>query len=263
MDITVDTLSVPVVAPKVNFFQSALDKVTEKAKQQQRDLLRQRVRNQFDLKSWDRQTTGELKDLDRLKVAEIYSQADSVFEWGLGESSYIAAEVGVPRYGGVDSDAVWVQAARDKSPDHFRFHLGDIGPTGNWGRPQQQRLPKAYLNYQFAPLVSEDQAFDVYMVDGRMRMGCALVAFLHASAFGTTEKEKSPLVLIHDYYDDDRSAACAECKKFKWQIPNHRITEVADLIDHSGAMLAVFKRKPGVSDETIEALWQGVGLNDT
>ena len=37
-------------------------------------------------------------------VGKICRQAQSVFEWGLGESSYIAAEVEVPRYGGIDSD---------------------------------------------------------------------------------------------------------------------------------------------------------------
>ena len=36
--------------------------------------------------------------------------------------------------------------------------------------------------------------------------------------------------------------------------------EVADLVDHSGAMLAVFKRKAGVSDDDIKALYEEVGF---
>mmetsp|Transcript_20696 Transcript_20696/g.30699 ORF Transcript_20696/g.30699 Transcript_20696/m.30699 type:complete len:93 (+) Transcript_20696:625-903(+) len=69
--------------------------------------------------------------------------------------------------------------------------------------------------------------------------------------------------LIHDYYHDKMSQNCSECRKFRWQYPYHRIEEVADLVDHSGAMLAVFKRKRGVTDGEIKALWQEMGLGDT
>jgi len=216
----------------------------------------------FDLSSWDKKNTGGLKDLDRVKLADIYRNATSVFEWGLGESSFIAAKVEVPRYVGIDSDPIWIQTARDQSPNHFRFHLGDIGPTGSWGRPLQSRLPKAYLNYQFEPLLAE-KSFDVYYVDGRMRLACALVAFLHASARGTSEEEKSPIVIIHDYYHPIHSQKCKECRDFKWQRLYHRLEEVADLVDHSGAMLAAFKRKNDVTDDMISRLWEEVAFLDT
>jgi len=160
--------------PHDSITRSAFDSALEKATSRAHEVVRTE-RRQFNLKTWNHKTTGGLKDLDRLKLAAIYRNASSVFEWGLGESSYIAAEVDVPRYGGVDSDAAWVSAARDKSPQHFRFHLGDIGPTGNWGRPVGGDHPKAYINYQFTPLATE-KAFEVYMVDGRMRTACALVA---------------------------------------------------------------------------------------
>ena len=244
-------------------FESALNEVTQLVTDDRtKSTNAERTRLHFNLTKWDKKTTGGLKDLDRIKLAEIYRNATSVFEWGLGESSFIAAEVGVPRYTGIDSDPTWIKAARDSSPDHFRFHLGDIGPTGHWGRPDRSRLKKSYLNYQFEPLVSE-KAFDVYYVDGRMRPACALVAFLHASARGDSDEEKSPIVMIHDYYDSKMSQNCSECRKFKWQYPFHRIEEVADLVDHSGAMLAVFKRKKGVTDGDIKALWQEIGLGDT
>jgi hypothetical protein len=73
-------------------------------------------------------------------------------------------------------------------------------------------------------------------------------------------------VIIHDYYHDIMSQNCSDCscRKFKWQYPNHRIEEVADLlVDHSRAMLAVFKRKKHVSDYEIKALWEQMGLGDT
>ena len=67
----------------------------------------------FDLSAWDQQSNGGLYDEDRMMVAKYYGEANSVFEWGLGESSYIAGHLDVPRYAGVDSDATWVSAARD------------------------------------------------------------------------------------------------------------------------------------------------------
>ena len=220
-------------------------------------------RKTFDLASWTQQTQGGLKDADRRLLGELYGSAASVFEWGLGESTYIAAEVGVPRYGGIDSDARWVSAARDRSPDRFRFYLGDVGPTKEWGRPQRPRLPKAFVNYQIAPLLAEERPFELYMVDGRMRLPCALVAFLHASSRGATAAERSPKVLIHDYYHEVHSRGCADCRPFFWQKHYHRIEEVANLVSHSGGMLALFQRKVDASDEDILRLWNETAFMDS
>lgn len=70
---------------------------------------------EFDLESWRPfQTTGGLDDNDRILLAKYYGSANSVFEWGLGESSYMAGHFNVSRYAGVDSEAEWVSNARDK-----------------------------------------------------------------------------------------------------------------------------------------------------
>lgn len=70
---------------------------------------------EFDLDSWRPfQTGGGLDDNDRKMLARYYGSANSVFEWGLGESSYMAGHFNVSRYAGVDSEAEWVSNARDK-----------------------------------------------------------------------------------------------------------------------------------------------------
>ena len=93
--------------------------------------------------------TGGLLDTDRTLLADIYSSVDSVFEFGLGESSKIAAWVGVPRYVGVDSDASWVTNVRKEvNNDHFRFIFTDIGETGAYGNPKNEELQKIPLSYQ-------------------------------------------------------------------------------------------------------------------
>ncbi len=48
----------------------------------------------------------------------------------------------------------------------------------------------------------------------------------------------------------------------KYKLPSI-IEKAFDFVDHSGTMLAVFKRKKGVTDGEIKALWQEMGLGDT
>ena len=152
-------------------------------------------RKKFDLTAWER-GTGGLIDKDRVLLAEIYGNASSVFEFGLGESTLIASHVGVPRYAGIDSDALWVSTSRDAVHPHFRFYLADIGITAEWGMPKDGKLSKSVLDYQLAPLIVEPHAFDVYMVDGRMRFACMMASFLHASSHGAPTSHT--LVLNHD-----------------------------------------------------------------
>ena len=69
---------------------------------------------EFDLESWrPYSTTGGLNDDDRTMLARYYASANSVFEWGLGESSKMAGYFNVSRYSGIDSDATYVAGARD------------------------------------------------------------------------------------------------------------------------------------------------------
>lgn len=79
---------------------------------------------------------GGLFPSDKLLLSELYYNASSVFEYGLGESTYIAAHTGVPRYAGVDSAAEWVSMARETvlikfKKDNFRFTLADVGTCGS------------------------------------------------------------------------------------------------------------------------------------
>ena len=137
--------------------------------------------------NWER-GTGGLDDADRKTIGELYYKASSVFEFGIGESTFIAAAVKVPRYAGVDSDAIWVTKARkaaiDNEMDHFRFYFSDIGETLPWGYPEKEDLAKNEYDYQVAALMAETRAFDVYLVDGRYRLACACLSFLHAIKYG-------------------------------------------------------------------------------
>lgn len=196
-------------------------------------------RKKLDLATWTK-GTGGLTDKDRILLAKVYRNASSVFEFGLGESSLIASHVGVPRYAGVDSDAAWVSQSRDKVHSHFRFYLADIGGTGAWGKPEDTELTKSVLDYQLAPLIVEPNAFDVYMVDGRMRLACMMASFLHASSRGAPTDQT--IVLIHD---------CVE-KRVKYKAADHLL----DLVHHSGDRLCAYQRKPSTTDEDLLKVWE-------
>ena len=72
------------------------------------------TQKEFELSQWNDKTSGGLDDKDRIMLAKYYGSANSIFEWGLGESTYMAGYFNVSRYAGIDSDAEWVSNARDK-----------------------------------------------------------------------------------------------------------------------------------------------------
>jgi len=55
---------------------------------------------------------------------------------------------------------------------------------------------KNTFQYQLAALNAEDEPFDVYLVDGRYRVACVIVSFLHARSHGADMARVR--VAIHD-----------------------------------------------------------------
>eukprot|EP00287_Rhodomonas_sp_CCMP768_P010016 CAMPEP_0196731688 /NCGR_PEP_ID=MMETSP1091-20130531/11305_1 /TAXON_ID=302021 /ORGANISM="Rhodomonas sp., Strain CCMP768" /LENGTH=356 /DNA_ID=CAMNT_0042074839 /DNA_START=76 /DNA_END=1146 /DNA_ORIENTATION=+ len=210
-----------------------------------------KARKDFKVRSWKGKGNGGLRDEDRELLGKLYRKANSLFEFGLGESTYIAAEVGMPRYAGLDSDAAYVQMVRERVPGRFRLYLGDIGHTAAWGHPKLPKLAKNIFDYQAAALSAEPEAFDVYMVDGRFRAACALMALLHASARGGDPAKVR--VLIHDY----------RTRRDKYKI----VEKAAFIADSSWNLkasgrpggkqgeLVVLQRREDVSDSFILHLW--------
>lgn len=194
-------------------------------------------RSIFRVEEWnDKRTQGGLLDPDRSMIGRVYGKAQSVFEWGLGESTWIARHVQVPRYLGIDSDPSYMNATRTElQTSHFRFLLADIGETVDWGFPADRDLPKNWFSYQVAPLMAERAPFDVYLVDGRYRVGCMLVAFLHASSRGA---KQTPIVLVHD------------CDRAGYHVADYLLFK-----EESGGILCQYTRRPETTDEQLLELW--------
>jgi hypothetical protein len=207
-------------------------------------------RRRFDVRNWTHKADGGLSDADREMLGRVYGRAGSVFEFGLGESTLIADAVQVPKYAGVDSDPEWVAATRQKVDERFRFYLADIGETSEWGRPSHPNATKAVWDYQLAPLLSEPEPFDVYLVDGRYRLPCLLVSFLHAS-------RNRPTVAISARADDPGdSGAIVLMHDCRNRSHYHRADDLLDLVETStDGRLCAYQRKPNTTDRDLSDRW--------
>lgn len=208
-------------------------------------------RRPFNLSEW--KVNGDLRDGDRILLAEIYGKANSVFEFGLGESSLLANYLGVPRYVGLDSDPSYIAIVREKVASHYRFTWADIGKIDAKGRPGDKLLPKHVYSYQIAPLITEYEAFDVYMVNGSWRLPSILVAFLHATA-GKVESNfhAEEVPPVHQTFDTHTTVVLHDCfQKEKAAAVNHLL----DLVNHSGQSMCVYRRKATTSDQDLLNMW--------
>ena len=188
--------------------------------------------------SWKRKNGG-LSDVDRQVLGNLYFKANSVFEFGLGESTLIAAKTGVPRYTGVDSDPNWVSNTRKEAGmDHFRFYFAYIGKTKFIGYPENNQLPKITYNYQVEALSAEKKPFDIYFVDGRYRGACVCLSLLHAMKHGADMKHVK--VGIHDA---DRDA-------YK------KLYDIAEILPESSDHLYILQLKDGVTEENVFETWE-------
>lgn len=120
------------------------------------------------------------------------------------------------------------------------------------GYPVDRLLAKGAWQYQIAPLQSELEPFDVYMVDGRWRVACLLASFLHASARGA--KHNDTIVLVHDCFQPKFSTPDVEKRM---GVRHYAVNDdILELVDHSGARLCVYKRKESTTDAMLLERYQ-------
>uniref|UniRef100_A0A7S3NJY1 Uncharacterized protein n=1 Tax=Aureoumbra lagunensis TaxID=44058 RepID=A0A7S3NJY1_9STRA len=198
------------------------------------------------IKNYSFTGSGGLKIEDKLLLSKVYEKVDRIFEYGVGESTLIAAHVGVPNLVGVDSDDDWIQHVKsilghslNKDYLNYKFIHSFIGGKGielgyppGWpdthSKEFQQNIP-LFPNYSKA-VQNKKPAFDFYFIDGRFRLSCLIQAMLHASSRGKQSHEF--LLALHDfipdrpYYNDifyfaDRIAGINPNSKFCFNYPLH------------------------------------------
>lgn len=165
-----------------------------------------------------------LPEAEAAAVGEAYARASEILEYGSGGSTVLASEMSGKRITSVESDPDWAQMMRDwfaVQPGLSAVDMvhADIGPTKEWGHPQDESLWRRFPAYPLK-VWDADIAPDVVLVDGRFRVGCAL-----ATAFRTAK----PVELLFDDYTDRK--------------PYHRVEEFLGSPEVVGRM-ARFKVSP-------------------
>lgn len=137
-----------------------------------------------------------------------YVQPARVYvEYGMGGSTFRAAEMSHAQIFSVDSDAQWVAKVKESTtlkllkvpPERLHLFHVDVGPIGDWGFPvdsTHKHLFPAYSQHLFTQV--DGETVDVVLIDGRFRVACALVTLLNC------HKNLNVRVLIHDFWIRER-----------------------------------------------------------
>lgn len=130
----------------------------------------------------------------------VYRKSKVILEYGSGGSTRLAAGMPDKLIMSVESDLAWTRSLRhdlmDARSPVILQHV-DIGDTGLWGRPVDDR---SWRNYHRYPNSVWDEPWfrqpDVVLIDGRFRTACLASVILRT--------RKSVRVLFDDYAVRDR-----------------------------------------------------------
>lgn len=121
------------------------------------------------------------------------SKATKYFEFGCGGSTREAAKLDVPCITSVDTSIEWLGIVKNLVGERgcFNMYDVDIGPTKKElgmpiGAEWSHLWPLLPLSYHVY-----GQGSDTVLIDGRLRVACAMVVWL--------ESEPTVTVMIHDY----------------------------------------------------------------
>jgi hypothetical protein len=166
-----------------------------------------------------------------------YEAARVILEYGSGGSTRLAAEMPGKYVLSVESDRDWairLQRELDEArlPSSALVWHVDIGATGAWGRPKDDR---AWARFHRYPMAIWDQPFfrhpDVILIDGRFRAACFAAACLRIA--------RPVTVLFDDYVGR----------------PRYHLVEVLAQPAEVVGRMAVFRIEPGrVAPEDLSAV---------
>jgi hypothetical protein len=162
--------------------------------------------------------------------------ARSYVEFGTGGSTCLAASLVEGPIISVDSSQEWLDqvaqacATRPGWTQPRLIHV-DIGPVGEWGRPTDPSTEERWPRYHEAPwAIPGTEAADLYMVDGRFRVACAMQALMRC--------RWDALLVVHDF-----------SSRKGYHPIRHVAREIAIAED-----LSVFQRRPDFNLEKARAL---------
>jgi len=139
-----------------------------------------------------------MSDGERALFVRTLAKATHYMEFGSGGSTLLAVRSPAKLILSVESDPAWINKIREHpeiadAVTRQRLFLthADIGPVGEWGRPTDETRKAQWPRYYTDAFFATDILFDLILIDGRFRVGCALAAAACAA--------ESATIVIHDY----------------------------------------------------------------
>ncbi len=177
-----------------------------------------------------------MSDAERNLFRKSLKAAKCYFEFGCGGSTVWAVREGLV-VKGVESDARWVNALRDKLGPDCQVEAVDIGQTGKWGMPVGNDSAERFPDYSQA-IDKHTTAFDLILVDGRFRVACTLKAILHILEH--SDEPQNARVFLHDFWNRPQYHAVLE------------FLEEIERVDTAG----LFKVKAGIDAAEVASTWK-------
>lgn len=145
-------------------------------------------------------------------VRQCYASARVILEYGSGGSTLLASGDKDKTIFSVESDAEWSANLAEFFVSHppaakVILHTVNVGPTGSWGRPLNEKAWKRYYNYPLSVWDRPDFVEpDLILIDGRFRAACFVAAALRISR---------PTLLLWDDYTNRKAYHEVE----RWILP--------------------------------------------
>ncbi|WP_372373311.1 tetratricopeptide repeat protein [Vreelandella venusta] len=163
-------------------------------------------------------------------------KAKQYFEFGSGGSTVWAVKEGLTVQG-VESDANWVNALKDKLGEQCQVEAVDIGATKAWGFPVSMDAADKFPAYSQA-IAKYSQPFDFILVDGRFRVACTMSAILNILDY--SDKASDARIFIHDF----------------WNRPHYHLVlqflEAVEKVETAG----LFKISKNINREEVVSVWE-------
>lgn len=130
-----------------------------------------------------------MPEQEAMALAEEYSKAECILEFGSGGSTALASRMGKKVFS-VESDRAW--ADRIAKETSAVVHHVDIGPTKGHGHPKDRSMQHKWPDYPISVWERADFVEpDLILIDGRFRVACFLVALLKI--------KRETLILFDDF----------------------------------------------------------------
>ncbi len=153
-------------------------------------------------------------------VRRHYDAADVILEYGSGGSTVFAAGLEGKTVFSVESDAKWIAGMEEYFAQagllsKVTFHRVNIGKTGKWGKPLNDKAWRRYHRYPLEVWDRDDfVAPDLVLIDGRCRAACLVTVML---------RTPKPVTVLFDDYAGRRQYSRVE----RWIKPVEMIDRMA------------------------------------